>query len=165
MTTHCRPDNLDEITMAARAALAASAGQYHQAVILVGLPPQQVDALAGELGASVVAVGAALAGRLIEEPVRSRPWAATRVLGEVIAESAPHPVLLHHIEVLFEPALQADPMAMLRQLSRDRPIIVIWPGQLDGDDLVYANPGHPEYRRDSAKDLMVVAANAQGTTA
>jgi len=155
----------DEAAQEAQRALSLSRSQYHQIVILAGLTSKGVGAVAACVGAEVVSVSEAVASRLIEQPARSRPRAVSDVVRQIIAERSGHLVLLDRLEVLFETGLRVDPLSLLKQLSRDRPIIVVWPGKLDGEDLVYADPGHPEHRRDSAKDLMVVVANAQGTIA
>jgi len=45
-------------------------------------------------------------------------------------------------------------MRALKAASRRRPLLVIWPGALmEGGHLVYAEPGHPEYRRYDSADL------------
>ena len=51
------------------------------------------------------------------------------------------------IEILFDRALNIDPLKLLKQTARNRPIIVNWPGKIDfhAKLLTYATPGHSEY--------------------
>lgn len=54
--------------------------------------------------------------------------------------------------------MQIDPLRALKLASRRRRLLVVWPGRLDdGGYLVYAEPGHPEYRRYDPADLADVA--------
>ena len=39
---------------------------------------------------------------------------------------------------------------------RNRTVVAAWNGTLDNGHLLYATPGHPEYRHYPARDLVVV---------
>ena len=67
------------------------------------------------------------------------------------------PALLDNLEVLFEPELQIDPLALLQSLSRDRTVVASWPGTIFAGQLYYAEPGLPEHRRYPVAELVVVA--------
>ena len=56
-------------------------------------------------------------------------------------------LFLSDIEILFDRALNIDPLKLLKQTARNRPIIVNWPGKIDfhAKLLTYAIPGHSEY--------------------
>lgn len=55
--------------------------------------------------------------------------------------------ILEHIDILFDPQLKIDPIALLKNLSRSRCLIVIWPGEYRDGVWSYANSNHPEYYR------------------
>ena len=55
--------------------------------------------------------------------------------------------VLEHIDILFDPALRIDPITLLKNLSRSRYLIVVWPGEYRDGVWSYANPNHPEYYR------------------
>ena len=58
--------------------------------------------------------------------------------------------------MLFTPELAQDPVKLLQGLSRNRTLVVSWPGVRDGTTLIYADPGHPEYFRQPVADLVFV---------
>lgn len=98
----------------------------------------------------------ALSQRLLDTPSRQVALAASQALGDLLAGD--DPLLVDHIELLFDPLLQIDPLRALKLASRRRHLLVIWPGRLDESaHLTYAEPGHPEYRRYGPADLADVA--------
>lgn len=56
------------------------------------------------------------------------------------------PTICTDIDLLFEPTLQLDPLALLRQQSQRRPLAVCWPGTYTAGQLAYAVPTHAHYR-------------------
>ncbi|MGG2093481.1 BREX-3 system P-loop-containing protein BrxF [Bacillus sp. S13(2024)] len=52
---------------------------------------------------------------------------------------------LMHIDILFDPSLQTNPVRLLENLSKRRKLIVMWPGSYRSGKLIYAESGHPEY--------------------
>jgi hypothetical protein len=56
------------------------------------------------------------------------------------------PTLLRDIDILFEPALELDPLHLLLGLSRSYPLVVLWPGGYQNNQLYYAVPEHAHYR-------------------
>ena len=94
----------------------------------------------------------ALGHRLLDLPTQQRTLQASNIVADLLAGIGV--LLVENIELLFEPTLRLDPMRALRAASRRRPLMVIWPGALmEGGHLVYAEPGHPEYRRYDSADL------------
>ena len=51
-----------------------------------------------------------------------------------------------HIDFLFLPVLNLDPLTMFRQAARRIKLVVLWPGEFAGRTLSYAVPGHQHYR-------------------
>jgi hypothetical protein len=47
-------------------------------------------------------------------------------------------------------------LRLLQGLSRNKTVVAAWSGSIDAEHLIYAMPGHPEYRRCSTRDVMVV---------
>ena len=90
--------------------------------------------------------------------VESGQVLGTRILAQII-NGYPEPVLtVDNIELLFEPSLQQEPLALLQELSRNKSLIVAWGGSYDEQRrvLTYAEPGHPEYRRCERPEVVVV---------
>ncbi len=99
-----------------------------------------------------------LSQRLLDLTAKERPLRIRRILAQII-DAHPEPILaLDNIELLFEPSLHQNPLALLQELSRNKSLIVAWGGPYDKQRrlLTYAEPGHPEYRRYERPEVMVV---------
>ena len=79
----------------------------------------------------------------------------SNVLDDILGEYG-SPVLLCHIEILFDPGFRQDPLRLLQQLSRGRTIVAAWNGAVEGGFLTYGEPGHREYQRHSTEGLALV---------
>ena len=110
-------------------------------------------------GAPVVNLNPELSRRLLDRSARERALAVPRLLDEVIGRGRPL-VLLDNTELLFEPFLQLDPLALLQGASRDRTLVAAWNGAAGDRHLTCAEPGHPEYRRYPRDGLAIVAVTA-----
>ncbi|MCS5694999.1 BREX-3 system P-loop-containing protein BrxF [Desulfofundulus thermocisternus] len=136
----------------------AARSRYYQLVLLVG-PAATGKTLAllqlsNEAGYSYINLNLILSQKLLEYPGRVRPLRLPRIV-EAIIDTAGDTVLLDNIEILFEPALQQDPLRLLQHISRTRIIVAAWSGKFEGRTLIYAEPGHPEYRKYSEVDALV----------
>ena len=89
---------------------------------------------------------------------RQRRIRIPNLLGGIVFEATSSVVLLYNIELLFDIALHQDPLGLLTRISRRRTVVATWSGSMEGDHIVYAEPGHPEYRRYPVEDLLIVGA-------
>lgn len=99
-----------------------------------------------------------LSQRLLEVPSPQRPL-RVRPEGAALIADQPEPVLvLDNIELLFDPTLHQDPLALLKELSRNKSLLVTWGGTYNEERhlLIYAEPGHPEYRRYDRPDVPII---------
>ncbi|MBO0994840.1 BREX-3 system P-loop-containing protein BrxF [Bacillus sp. SD088] len=64
---------------------------------------------------------------------------------EKVLKSKENIYILQHIDILFDPILQINPIRLLENLSKAYKLIVEWPGRYVGGQLIYAEYGHPEY--------------------
>ena len=67
---------------------------------------------------------------------------------------------MDNTEILFDLALQQDPLRLLQHASRNRTIVTSWNGTVDDRYLNYADSGHPEYRRYPTGGLVIVVPSA-----
>ena len=127
-----------------------AAEHYHRCILLVsrdiGLLQRQAEELACYRNWPVLCVGSALSAPLISISPRQRSRTAQLLLRRRLDEAAPGPLMCTDIDLLFEPTLQLDPLALFRRASRSLPLIVAWPGHYDGGVLSYAVPEHAHYR-------------------
>jgi len=56
------------------------------------------------------------------------------------------PVLCTNPDLLFDPSLEIDALALFRQAARIVALIVMWPGEYSSNSLSYAIPEHHHYR-------------------
>lgn len=94
---------------------------------------------------SVISIGKTLSADMISGKV-SGPSAVQAWLIEQVRGIKPGPVLLHGIDLLFEPTFKLNPLAIFQQASRFTPLIVFWPGTYSNQVLAYAVPEHHHYR-------------------
>lgn len=106
--------------------------------------------------APLINVNLELSRRMLELTERQRTLQLSRLLGDIVASSLSDVVLLDNIEILFDLSLKQDPLRLLLALSRKQTVVVSWSGSVDGKYLTYAVPEHPEYRKYSAKDFLMV---------
>lgn len=139
-------------------AVRASSGPYHQLVLVVGVPEKvsaQLRKYAQQAGVPYTPVGLTLGQRLLGLTQRQRKLEVSSQLDDLLGGQE-KVVVLDHLALLFETSLQLNPMATLKHLARRRTVVAAWPGRMEGDHLVYAEPDHPEYRRCPAEDVLLV---------
>jgi hypothetical protein len=139
--------------------LQAAEGLYHRLVLLVGETGAGKTGVlrdvAKELGSSVINVNLALSGELLELTATQRSLRLPDILGQ-IADNAQSPVVLDNLEILFDKELKQDPLRLLQRISRNRTVVASWNGTMNSGRLLYAEPGHPEYRSYDSVDALIV---------
>lgn len=129
-------------------------------VMLVGPSRSGKTQLLRQLGTKLniepLNVGLELGRRLAALPNSKRGFSAGELLREMAdRERTEDPLLLDNLELLFEPSLQINPLDLVRRLAHAKRVVAVWPGELRGDRLVYADMSHPEHR-DYSRDGVVV---------
>jgi ABC-type cobalamin/Fe3+-siderophores transport system ATPase subunit len=143
-----------------RQRLTGIADNYNRLVLLVGPSGSGRTAalrvLADAEKVPVLNVGTEISRRLLDLTERQRVLQLPKLLEEAVAGLPQDLTILDNTEVLFNPVLKQDPLRLLRGLSRDRTIVASWLGDVDGAQLTYAIPEHPEFRRYPSADQLVV---------
>ena len=148
--------------------LPRAAELYHRLILVVapgqGGKSAALRSVAGRTGASVVNLNLDLSRRLLELTKRQRKLQASRLVGELVGQAAARNnassvVLLDNTEILFDVSLSIEPLRLLEEVARNWTLVVAWRGRVDADRLVYANPGHPEFRRYQTGDLVIVTSS------
>ena len=144
---------------------AGQLGELHtKLIVLVGPSRRGKTQLLRQLGAKLniapLNVGLEMGRRLAATPNNKRGFSAGELLREIaqheqFGERTEAPLLLDNLELLFEPGLQINPLDLVRRLAHSKRVVAVWPGELRGDRLVYADMSHPEHR-DYSRDGVVV---------
>ncbi|MEW6574017.1 MAG: BREX-3 system P-loop-containing protein BrxF [Bacillota bacterium] len=134
---------------------------YHRLVLTVAPAgagkTTALQEVARRQGYPYLNVNLELSRALLELAQVQRCLQAPRLLEEIIRKTGGAVVLLDNLEMLFDVSLKQDPLRLLQGLSRSRIIVAAVSGVRKDGYLVYAEPGHPEYRRYPLADLVIVS--------
>jgi len=135
---------------------------YHRLILVVGPPrtgkTSALRDLADERGWPLVNLNLELSEGLLELTSKQRALRVPRILSELVDRHPGEVLLLDNTELLFSPDLQQDPLRLLQGLSRNRTVIASFRGEMDGENLTYAQAPHPEHRRYVRPQVIVVPA-------
>lgn len=147
--------------------LIAAEGLYNRLVLLVGGNGSGKTGILREVaagfGTTVLNINLDLSSKLLELNSKQRSLRLPGIL-EQIADRAQTLVVLDNLEILFDPALQQDPLRLLQGISRNRTVLAAWSGCYEHGVLTYAAPGHPEFRACRQPDALIVSLKAPSTT-
>lgn len=142
------------------AAMQEADGNYNRLVLLVGESgtgkSSVMQDFAKEIGIDVLNISLAISEKLMELPPQKRGFRLQRILHDLMTEQD-SPLLIDNTEILFDATLQQDPLRLLLTLSRNSTIVATWNGAADAGSLIYAEPGHPEYRKYDNCDALIVS--------
>ena len=149
-------------------AIEQAAASFNRLVLLAGLGQSGKTSLLRQVSelreCPFINVNLKLSQTLLELPRSKRPRQVDRIFGELIDECKGDLVVLDDLEVLFDTALQLDPLRLLKLHSRNKTLVASWVGKFQDDVLSYAEPDHPEYKSYRDVDVVVVPV-ANKTTA
>lgn len=97
-----------------------------------------------------------LSRKLLHIPVDKRSLELPGCIEEILSAFPGDVIFLDNTELLFAKEMDVDPIYLLQSLSRKKTIVSSWNGSYDGKTLVYAEPGHPEYKLYKQSDLDAV---------
>ena len=155
---------MTEILNKLKSALQTIESQYHRLIILVNCEDSSKQEILGLMKENhevkPVNLNLELSARLLEYSIKQRPLKVAEIMADLI-EALPAPIVLDKLDILFEPSLQTDPLALLKSLSRSKTIIAFWSGSLKDNKIYYAEPGYPEYRSYYVQDFVAIDAKPQ----
>ncbi len=147
-----------------RSAIESIEAQYHRLIILVNCEDAGIQNVLSmvnsDRGIKPLNLNLELSSRLLEFSIKQRPLKVTEIMTEIV-EPLSSPVILDKLDILFEPSLQTDPLALLKSLSRNKTIIAFWTGTMKDNKLYYADPGYPEYKSYPIEDFVAIDAKPQ----
>jgi len=147
-------------------AIGRAEGLYHRLVLLVAPSGSGKTTALKEVrtrtAAPLINVNFEMSRQMLDLTERQRSLQPPRLLERFVSQNGCDVVLLDNIEILFDVALQQDPLRLLQGISRNRTIIAAWNGAVESNSLTYAAPGHPEHRRyQQTQDILLVEAGVE----
>jgi len=91
-------------------------------------------------------IGLELSKLLMSVPMNERSRFTEKWVLEYLNSLQPGPVICVHSDLLFEPTLNIDPLALFRLAARITQLVILWLGDFTNDVLFYATPAHQHYR-------------------
>ena len=138
---------------------------YHRLVLLVGETGSGKTSVLQEvckkLGMALVNLNLELSRLMLEMTAKQRTLQLPKILEDLVHKKDQKTVVIDNIEILFDVNLQQDPLRLLQKISRNKNIIVSWNGIVNNGKLMYAVPGHPEYRSYGTSDLFIISMQKQ----
>lgn len=134
---------------------------YYRLIVIVeppdGSQSVNLQKVASRICCQYINVNLELSRRLLELTQRQRSLKAESLLKDIVGQSSEPPVFLDHLEILFDASLKVDPLRCLQGLARHRMVVAVWKGYVESSYLIYAEPGHPEYRHYPTNSLLVIS--------
>ena len=106
-----------------------------------------------DFDASAVNLNEALSEQLINLPKADRARSVAGLISNLVNQAETDEVFIAGLEVLFDRTLAIDPLKLLEACSKNKTLLVCWPGDRTDKGLSYALPSHPEYRNYKESDL------------
>jgi len=107
------------------------------------------------LGVATLNIGKGLSLALMPVTASERSRFSQKWLSETLDSFHHGPILCTCPDLLFDPSLEIDPLALFRQAARIIQIIVLWPGEYSENNLSYAVPEHHHYRTWKLSDSLL----------
>ena len=147
-------------------ALRATENLYHRLVLLVGEngsgKTKALRDLAECNDTVIINVNLELSAELLELTGKQRDLRLPGLLAQ-LGNKASSPIVFDNLEILFDIGLKQDPLRLLQGISRNRSVVASWNGSLADGKLLYAQKGHPEYRRYDVDDILIVSMDGRVT--
>lgn len=130
-------------------------------IVLAGLRGSGKTKLLQELGkkrgVQPLNVNLELGRRLSATPHAGRGFSVGQLLRDIAdKERKDDLLLLDNLELLFERGLQINPLDLIKRLAHSKRVVAVWPGELRGNRLYYAEMTHPEYRDYDAEGVVAL---------
>lgn len=115
--------------------------------------------LGDKLGVQPLNVNLELGRRLSATPQAGRGFSAGQLLRDIADKERKEEdlLLLDNLELLFERGLQINPLDLIKRLAHSKRVVAVWPGELRGNRLYYAEMTHSEYRDYNAEGVVALA--------
>ena len=134
--------------------------RFYRLLLIVGPYEREqydiVNQVSKKIDAPVVNINLDVSRQLLELPGKQRPLNAAKILDSIIKSLTKDTFIFKNIELLFQAALKTDPLRLFKNISRNKTLIAAWNGCITDNYLIYAAPGHPDYKKYPTDDLNII---------
>lgn len=95
----------------------------------------------------VIELGQVLSKELTKINKDKRNLEVVKTMGCIFSEIDVSGIIVTNIDILFNPSYKLDIIKLFIQLSRNKTVIVQWPGKLESNNLVYSEPKYEDYKK------------------
>jgi hypothetical protein len=92
---------------------------------------------------------------LMDIPKTKRSARVHKCLAKILHKFNSDVLWIERMQILFHPELEFNPIKFFQNVSRNKTIILSWDGEYKNNKLIYAKPGHQEYRVYSEIDAQI----------
>jgi hypothetical protein len=132
--------------------------QPYDCLLLVNPQIQVLERMSDEiqsLGVAHLNLSKELSAFLMSVSASERTRFSQKWLVDTLSSLQNGPVLCTCPDLLFDPSLEIDPLALFRQAARIIQLIVLWPGEYSDNHLSYAVPEHHHFRTWKVPDSLL----------
>ncbi len=132
--------------------------QRSQFIILCGSYPEKeklINHKNNKYSIKKINISLELSKKLKEIPKTKRSTRLQKCLTKILHKFNSDVLWIERIQLLFHPELEFDPIQFFQNASRNITIILSWDGEYKNNKLIYAKPGHQEYRVYSEIDAQI----------
>ncbi|MGD9567041.1 MAG: BREX-3 system P-loop-containing protein BrxF [Sedimentibacter sp.] len=97
-----------------------------------------------------------LSSELIKIEQGRRSMGVENIMRNIFSSVNGNNIIVNNIDILFNPSYKLDIIKLFVQLSRNRTVLVQWPGRLDSNALIYSEPQYEDYKRYSINDYNII---------
>lgn len=149
--------NYPEKAAELHALVARARGEYCRLVWIAGGSSQErttvLQGLAEAEAGAYVDLGKKLSASLLDVSPPLRAASVQACFDGSLPGSDSGVTCLDHLEVLFEPSLKTNPVALIRNASRHTVLVAAWPGTFESGHLLFGAPDHPAHADIAEADL------------
>lgn len=153
MTADIRTDDLSS-------AIYRASRLHHRLVWIAGGTAVERTTLLNNLAKTqdgvCIEVGKCLSAALIDVPAPLRTVSVEECFQACFEKKTDSAICLNHLEILFEPTLQINPVALVKSASRHTLIVAAWPGDVHDGHLTFGTPDHSSFMELSEQDLEAI---------
>lgn len=103
-----------------------------------------------------VELGELFSLEMIKHKQLKREHDVESILENIIFKLELDKIIITNIDVLFNPSYRLNVIKFFISISRNRNIILNWPGQYDSENLIYSEPEYDDYKKYPIKDYDVI---------